>query len=267
LTSPGDHGGPLAIDERYTIQRMLVLRKVTRAVTELLRGQLKDYLTTLGPVFRPSIVLGEYVEGTKNIVRGADKIFKEFVSIYETVATVKPYNLPKEIKHPLEIGSSTVEFLPVEYKHIARLGPESKPVLITSPLKWVLSYAGYGVVPARELVSDSNRPRAEVKEFVVHPLLMHVITKQPGVTQLFEALQFPIEAERFPDLGDLPVTVVTSAISTLRPPDEVIIESTEIAGRDSFEEVINLDDIGEMRSPLQDKLVEIVRSYDPKLLP
>ena len=257
----------MAIDERYTTQRMLALRKVTRAVTELLRGQLKDHLSTLGPVFRPRTVLGEYAEGTKDTVRGAEKTFKEFAALYEAVATAKPYSLPKEIKQPVEFDSSSLEILPLEYNHTARLGSESKEVVITSPLKWVLAYTGYGVEPLRRLVADSDRPSAEVKRFVVHPLLLHVVAKQAGLSQLFESLHFPIRAERFPELGELPITVITSSISTLRPPDEVIIESTEIAGRDSFEEVVRMEDIGRMRSPLQDRLVEIVKSHDPKLLP
>ena len=149
--------------------------------------------------------------------------------------------------------------------HVARLGPDHKQVVITSPLKWVLSYTGYGVEPLRRLLSDPNRPRSEVKQFIVHPLLMHVVTSQPGLAKIFESLHFPIRVERFPDLGELPITIVTASIATLRPPDAVIIESTEIAGRDAFEEVLDLDGLGRMRSPLQEQLLEIVKSYDPTL--
>src|SRR6059058_5096549 len=48
--------------EEFTTQRLLALRKLTRALADLLRGQAKDYLATLGPLFRPRSILGGYTE-------------------------------------------------------------------------------------------------------------------------------------------------------------------------------------------------------------
>ena len=47
---------------------------------------------------------------------------------------------------------------------------------------------------------------------------------------------------KLPELGELPITFLSGPISTIRPPDNVIIESTELSGADAFEEVINLED-------------------------
>jgi hypothetical protein len=68
-------------------------------------------------------------------------------------------------------------------------------------------------------------------------------------------------------LGDLPVTFISSVISTLRPPDQVIIESTEISGMPLFEEIVNIEDIVQLRDPIKDRLIEIVKSHDASLLP
>src|SRR5579872_5501327 len=59
--------------ETYSIQRLLSLRKLTRAIADLLRAELKDYLSALAPLFRPRNVLGDYVQGaSKEGTRGSE---------------------------------------------------------------------------------------------------------------------------------------------------------------------------------------------------
>jgi len=48
------------MEERVSTQRLLALRKLTRSVSELLRDQMRNYLSTLSPLFRPRNVLGNY---------------------------------------------------------------------------------------------------------------------------------------------------------------------------------------------------------------
>lgn len=253
--------------EQFDTRRILVLRKLTRAIAEHLRGQMRNHLSTLAPLLRPRVVLGDYVQSsTKEMTRGADKAFKELQSLYERIAPSKPFNLPPELNPPIEIVNTALEMTPMEYMHEARTERESKVVTVTSPLKWVLTYSGFPHARLRELASSRNRNNNELKEFILHYLVMHVvITGQPGITQILDALHFPITSERLPESGELPITCISSSISTVRPPDEVIIENTEISGMDAFEEVVVLDDITNMRSLLKDKLIEIVRSHDEKL--
>lgn len=56
-------------EEHYDIQKFLKLRKLTRAIADLLRGQLSDYIATLTPMLRPRSIFGEYIQG------GARKAF------------------------------------------------------------------------------------------------------------------------------------------------------------------------------------------------
>jgi hypothetical protein len=60
---------------------------------------------------------------------------------------------------------------------------------------------------------------------------------------------------------------VTSTVSTVLPPDEVIIERTEISGMDAFEEVVTVEDIVGMKDPLRELLLEPVKKHAEKLLP
>lgn len=252
------------MDDLSNPKRLLLYRKVTRTISEHIRGQLRGYLATLSPLLRPRMVLGEYIQGgAKEVVRGADKSFKDLQALYESVVRGKPFHLAKELASPIEILSSTLEMIPMEYAYVARTERgETKTIQITSPMKWVLCYSGYAPSRLKELLSDRSPLFEKVHEFIIHCLVMHTMTtKQTGVTDILSALHFPITWATLPDFGTLPFTYISSSITTSRPPDDVLIESTEISGMDVFEELINIDDIRRLRDPIREQLVELVRSH------
>lgn len=257
------------MEEHYTTQRLLVFRKLTRAIADLLRGQMKEYLSTLGPLLRPKIVLGDYIEsGAKEPAKGADKAFKELQSLYESVAMTKPFNLSKELKPPIEIISAALDITPMEYTYTAKTERESKTVTITSPLKWALNYSGFAPDRLKRLIAESNRSTDELQRFILHYLVMHiVVSQQTGVAQILHALHFPLSSDRAPEFGALPITYISSSVSTIRPPDDVIIENTEISGMNAFEEVVSIDDIAGLQDPLKEQLIQLVKNYDEGLLP
>jgi len=257
------------MEAQLTVQDLLRLRKVTRAIADLLRNQMKEYLTTLSPLLRPKALLGEYVQGGgKETVRGAEKAFGELQALYATVASNAPFNLPKELTPPIEIISTALDVTMAEYIHEANTDQESKKVTVTSPLKWTLNYSGFSLGKLQELIATRDRNNEELQRFIVHNLVLHlVIAKQPGVTNILEALHFPITTEKRPAFGELPITGISASVSTFRPADSVIIESTEISGMDAFEEIANIDDIVQLGDPLKDRLLELVRSHGNNLLP
>jgi hypothetical protein len=86
---------------RDGVQSLLVLRKLTRAITDVVRVQMTEYLKTLAPLLRPKAVLGDYVQGgLKEPSRKSDKAFTDLQALYDTVATARPYNLPRELTPP-----------------------------------------------------------------------------------------------------------------------------------------------------------------------
>jgi hypothetical protein len=249
-------------DEHYDIQKFLKLRKLTRAIADLLRGQLSDYIATLTPMLRPRSIFGEYIQGgAKESVRGADKAFLQLQRLYTTVVNAKPYNLLTELRVPIQLESATVELTPLEYSHVVSSDGGSKTIAVTSPLKWALTYTGFSLAKLQDLLADRNRMNEETHRFVLHHTALHVVlNSHPGLPRLLEALRFPVSSERFPAFGELPIACISSSVSTLRPSDELIIESTEISGRDAFEEVVNLDDLRNLEDPLKAQLMEIARS-------
>ena len=70
---------------------------------------------------------------------------------------------------------------------------------------------------------------------------------------------------KLPEFGDLPIAFLSCPVGTVRPPDNVIIESTELSGSDAFEEVISLEDIAKLRNPFKDQLEELVKAHGQTL--
>jgi hypothetical protein len=256
------------MDEVFTTKKLLVLRKLTRSISELLRQLLRSHLVTLEPLLRPRILYGEHVQGHgKDLVRGADKAFRELQAEFAAVSSAKPFNLRTELKSPFEVISAALEMNAVEYAYTAKGDRESKQVAVTSPLKWVLNYSGYSVPALRQLLADRHRTEEDVKRFVLHFLLVDgVIRKQQGIAALLESLRFNVTAEKWPDLGGLPILCITTDVSTYRPPDDVIIESTEISGTNAFEEFVDVEDIVRLREPFKEKLLEVVGAQAPELI-
>lgn len=253
--------------EAFDTHRLLELRKLTRALSALLGGQLVEYLATLTPLLRPKSLLGSHVQGApKDAVRGADRAFKELQSAYEIVAGAKPFNLPRDLRTPVQVDSSQLELAPFEYVHVARTKKQSKSITVTCPLKWVLTFSGFSLDRLREGLEKGDPTEFRAQEFVLNFLIVRVGTSQKGVPRLFEALRFPVSTLELPELGKLPVTVIDSAVPTLRPPDETIIESAEVSGMPAFEEVVDLDAIRKLRDPLRDRLMELVERETPGLL-
>jgi hypothetical protein len=251
------------MDESYSTRHLLELRKSTRAIADLLRYQMREYLSTLAPLFRPRSVLGNYAEGGayEASITG-EKSFKELQELYQKIATSKLYSLPSEFKTPMEVINTQLEMTPVEYTHVATSGNDRKTVVVTSPLKWALTYVGFGPGRLRQVLNNANRTSDDLQQLVLHHLMMHsVVTKQPGLSRIMEALRFPLSSEYSPEFGDLPLTFVTSTISTVRPPDQVLVESTEVSGMNAFEELAQLEGIEKLRDGLKEQLLGIAKSY------
>jgi hypothetical protein len=222
--------------------------------------QLRDHLQTLSFLVRPRALLGDYVASpSKEPARNADAAFAEFKTLYESILPTRPFGFRKEIVTPMVNLSHVPEITPWEYTHSAHSDRGEKSIAITSPLRWVLHFAPYPPRRVMELVSNRENAADELLQAAIHYLVMHVaIVKQPPVLRLFEALRLPVESARLPGLGDLPITVISSAVRTVLPPDPIVVESTEISGRDAFEEIVDRQQLQELADPLKCKLQDLL---------
>ena len=219
-------------------------------------------MTTLTPLFRQKSIFGDHIQGgAKEQIKGADQAFKELQTLYEAVAVTKPFHLQKELKSPLIQMTGTLELAPVEYTHLAKSAAESREITVTRPLKSVLAYSGYSPRHLAGLLTDVSRNNGELQQFVLHYLAMHILlSKQSGLTKLLATLHFPIETGRLPGFGELPITFIASSISTSLPPDDLIIESTELSGKNAFEEIVNVADIEQLDDPFKERLLRLVNN-------
>jgi len=249
-------------DERWSTQNLISLRRATRAIADLVHGQLKDYLSALSPLFRPAGVLGEYIQGgAKETSVATAKAFQELQSVYGAAAAAKPFGLSRELKPPLEIVRSPLELSPMEYAYVIKTPRETQTVMITSPLKWLLSYADFAPGRLKQLLANPHRTDTDASRFALHYSVLHVVTsRQTGATQMLDALHYDLNSTRMSEFGELPITCIASSVPTVRPPDEVIMESTALTGRDVFEEVIDVAGIENMRDPFKDRLLELMKS-------
>ena len=252
--------------EPYTTQRMLSLRKLTRAAADLMRHQLKDILSAVGPLLQPKAALGDYVRGVKEPVRGADALFKDIESMYQTVAAAKPFGVRRELTPPLDFTASSVDVNPLEYSHTAAVKGHSKRVHVTSPFRWVLSYSGYSLAELKTLLAAVSPANDRLHAFVLHYVTLRCeVVRQAAFTNIFKAVRYKLSVATQPEFGELPLTCISAPIFTVRPPDEIIIETTELTGSDNFEEVIDLEALASLQDPMKDALVELARAHGERL--
>ena len=242
-----------------SLSELLARRKVTRPVAEVVRQQMREHMAVLAPLFRPKHIFGDFIQGgAREIAKGPEKALQDLQALFASLASSKPFLLEqKELTPPLTFESSILEF--TEHEYIRDIG--GKQVRITSPLRWTVSYVNFPLKRLRELSSDKNRNINEYRQFLLHYAGLHVvISRQPALLNLLGGLHLHLTSVKFPEFGELPVTTISSSVRTIVPADDVILESTEISGRDVFEEVADLDSIEELADPLKIKLSELTGS-------
>jgi hypothetical protein len=246
--------------------RILELRKLTRAIAELLQKQLQAHLVTLSPLMQPRLVFGRHVRSSsKQAVKGEDATFKQMQQLYSALIGKGPYqHLPEELGSPLDIINTSPVIAPAEYRHVARTEQGDKTITMKSPLKWVTSYKGFEMDRLRDLIA--SRETAVLGQCAIHCLVMHVtLSKLEGIGSIFTAMRFPLSTGKLEGFGELPITFMESPITTVRPPDEVIIQTTEIAGTSEFEEIVSVEGILNLQDPLRTRMLDLAQQVGCEL--
>jgi len=254
---------------RDNIEAILALRKLTRAIGAPLRAQLTEYLTTLTPVLRPESVFGKLVQGgQKEWFVKSDQALKELKALYDAVAPSSPFGLRTELTPPFDLAGLALDLTPAEYTHVVQSGAAGRTITVRSPLEWTLAYRGFSPPAFKQLLTSTMRPASELQRFLVAYLALTVVTRmQPGVVSLLGALRFRLSTVRHPDFGELPIMRISADVTTERPSDAVILQSAELTGMDAFEEVVDIEQIQQLRDPFREQLLNIAREHTPQLVP
>jgi hypothetical protein len=248
-------------DKDFTFEQLAELRDKTEAIAQLLQKQLKAYLETLRPLLAPRRLLGKYT-GVKEDVVGADRAFTQLQEQYKGVCA-KPFALPPELDDgPLSNIDNRIDVYPWEYTHQAKSERETKPVMMTSPVRWVLTYSSdYTPSQLIQTMAGKEQRRADsVRQFVVNMLVMQaMLVKFPGITQLLTDLRYEIRTEKSASFGELPLVTLRSCLTSFRPVDNLILAATRLSGVPAFIELIDIDAVHSLSDPLRLRIEDLLR--------
>jgi hypothetical protein len=248
-------------EKPLTFEQLADLRNKTETVSQFLQKQLKAHLETLRPLLAPRRLLGKYA-GVKEDIAGADRAFAQLQEQFKAVCS-RPFALPPELDDGLVANiDNRIDLYPWEYTHQANSERETKPVTITSPVRWVLTYSSEYTLSQliQTLAGKEQRHSGSIRQFVVNALVMHaVLTKFPGITQLLTDLRYEIRTEKTASLGELPLVTIRSCLPSFRPADSHILAATRLSGVPAFIELIDIDAVHRLQDPLKLRIEEILR--------
>ncbi len=240
-----------------TFQQLPELRRQTEAISHFLKDQLAAHLETLRPLFAPERILGRYAGGRTDVA-GSEVALAELRQKYAPFAT-RPYDLPETLEeHWLTLVGNSLELHPWEYPHPV----QGKPILISSPVRWVANYrTNYSLAQVKSVLAskETNRPDY-LRQFAVNALVLQlVLNRHPGLARLFQDLRYELKTEIVPELKGLPIVTITSCLKSFRPADDLIQSAAAYSGVPAFIELLDVDAIVQQADPLRAKIEALLK--------
>jgi hypothetical protein len=231
------------------------LRQGTDRISAFLGKRLAGHLDALQPLFLPRKLLGTYIKSAvAEDVPVSDKAFADLQERFAAVA--EAFGLPKKLTTPLPAIATQLDAVPWQYL-IACEGGGDKPVTVTSPTRWVVSYRGeYSVARLRAMLSGAEAGQPdEMRQALVNHLAFGVYLKHfPAMKALLEELRYRVELRELADLGNLPVVMLEAPLQTILPPDDFVLQVTQFSGILAFQEVVGVEAVEALPDPLKEAL-------------
>ena len=225
-------------------------RDRTRALIHQIQPRLADHLMALKENFRPGALFGSAITGNKDVKDGP-AAWLAFIKQFKEIAA--SLHLDPDLPTSVEINSTTPALFPFSYRYSLADAEKPRKVVVKNGLRFVLSFPEYPFDTLVGLVGNLNRKK-ELRESVLHYAVLNaVVTQNKRLLALFEDLAFPIRTEKVEGLGETPITIVTTPVATVRPPDEVITLICEYSGADVIEEVADFEALSEVRHPYAER--------------
>jgi len=241
-----------------TLHALPELRRKTEAVSRFLKEQITPHLETLRPLFAPERMLGKYAGG-KTEVSGDERALVELRQSYAPFSA-KPYDLPETLDlNWLTLVGSTLDLHPMEYVHQVR----GKPITMACPVRWVVNYrTHYTLAQVKGVLGGKEAVRPEhLRQFTLHALVLRLLlTRNPGLSRLFQDLRYELKIETPPELKGLPIVTLTSSLTSFRPADDLIEAATAFSGVPAFIELLAADAIQSPKDPLKERLEELLKT-------
>lgn len=240
-------------------QEFFKLRQATEKISQALSKRLIGHLDTLRPLFLPRKLLGIYVKSAvKEEVPRSEKAFSELQELYGLVCE-KPFGLPRKLQPPLPPITQQLEITPFQYPLF--MEGENKAVYITSPTRWILSFQGDCTLERlRAMVSGREQhQQEEMRQALINHLALVIFLRYfPELKRLLEDLRYEVEIKELADLGNLQVVVLKAPVATFLPPNDFILQITQLSGISAFQEIVDLEALENIRDSLKEQLKAIV---------
>ncbi|HXJ84297.1 MAG TPA: hypothetical protein VMS64_37125 [Candidatus Methylomirabilis sp.] len=256
-------GGPDSSSRSLTFQELPELRRKTEAISRFLHEQLSTHLETLRPILSPERLFGKPGSSTggKGEIPLADRALAQLQQSYRPFSG-PPFNLPSELdQYWLTLVGNKVSLHPWEYTHQARTERESRPVTMTSPVRWVVSFSStYTLSHVKQALAGKGERRPEhIRQFVINALVTQlVVTHTPGLAPLFADLRYQLHTDSVPDLPKVPLTTIISGLPSFRPDDDLILAATNFSGVPAFIELIDIGALATLRDPLKARIEDLL---------
>ncbi len=241
-------------------QEFLKLRQATEKISNVLTKRLKTHLEILKPLFLPRKLLGTYIKSAfRDEVAGSDKSFATLQERYASICE-KPFKLPRKLKAPLAPIANQLEVTPYQYP-LNIEDADTRVVQITSPTRWILSYrSDCPITRLKAMLAGSEPFQAEdvIRSFIDHLVLVIFLEKFPSLKQILEDLRYRVSVEELSELGGLQVVVARAPLETFLPPDDFILQITQLSGVPAFQEIVDMEALDSMPDPLKDSLLRSI---------
>lgn len=237
-------------------QEVVRFRRATREIAQAEALLLKEHLESLAPLVNPAPLLGDLSRVGAKGASGPGARAAEFAAMFHQIVKAKPFGDDRELEPPVEVVSARIEPRTHQYRHPITRAEGKKVVVVTTPLKFVLSYPGFEPAGLRSLLAQRDPPWGMMRQFVLSLMVLNFMTaRRPAFVRLLEGLRYYITTETLPEFGDLPLTCVALSVPTVRPVDETILEITELSGVDQTEEFLDPSSIFNLRDPVRERLL------------
>jgi hypothetical protein len=252
---------PSAPIKNLSLEQLATTRKNTQAVADFLEKQLLANLETLRVLLLPERLVGR-LAGTRTEVAGATKGLAELQTAYKQFAG-KPFEFPKEFETDWlsEVGTN-LDLHRWEYNQEIETDSGKKAILITSPIRWILTYGPtYSLAQAIQAFGrkQDRRGTDQLRQFVVNAMVIQtLLARSAGLRHLFSQLRYDVLTQAHPGLHGLPVIVIQSQVPVFLPPEPVIATATELSGVPAFLELIDIDAVRKMTDPLKEELLTLI---------
>lgn len=241
-------------------EEFLRLRQNSEKIATLLSRRLAGHLETLSPLFVAKRLLGSYIKSaTMEDAPGSDKAFADLQETFAACDT--PFGLPRKLQSPLPPLSTQLDMTLHQYPLVVK-GLENRTVTITSPTRWILSYRSECPLSRlRAMVSGTEiRQQDEIRQALLSHLALVVFLKHnPELGQMLADLRYRLETARLVDLGDLPVVMVNAPLTTFLPPDDFILQVTQLSGISAFQEIVSDEAVDNIPDTLKEMLKNALR--------